>query len=102
MVVTAHAAPQGAEPYVPTQLEWLEVQLNSCCREPYQNGASMAFQARAPATIVVRVIVVSERVRHAEVQEKLRHGRAVARKMADGHGWLWVQIEDEVITELGQ
>jgi len=89
-------------PYTPTQLEWLEVELNACCRRQLQDGYATSFYAKSPDTIEIVVFVNLKTVLHAAVEQELRHGEVMARQHAAYHGWRWLRIERRTVDETAQ
>ena len=87
----------GMQPYTPTRLEWLELELQATYRmvEHTEPGTYYAvdYVARPPDTI--RILAhYSKRVSAETVEESIEHCKRMAEKVVSRYGWSpWVKIE---------
>lgn len=82
-------------PYTSTRLEWLELELGTCCRENY-NGfpyTSLHYKAKRPDTIVV-IVSYTDNAQAGMVDLTAKQGKEWAEKVASSYGWSsWMKIE---------
>lgn len=84
---------QGSQPYIPTRLEWLMVQLNA---RNTTNG-TIAYTITNPNTI--RVIVFTKPIfTYTLKQQYMNLGKKQARDLATYYGWnLWLRLEEQFV-----
>ncbi len=96
----AHArAPrlQGSEPYTPTKLEWLAVELNGNYR--HENPLSsyhIFFDTFPNEDAIVIVAIHNPDVDRRSMNSRIAQCRAAVTRMAKRYGWDWVQIREDV------
>ena len=99
LVAATKTIPAGMQPYTPTKLEWLAVELNATSRLEFgAGGVSAEFRAVPPSTIAID-IVYRDSTTAARLQEWTE---ALKRRLlvhASNHGWSWVRVETSTIKE---
>ncbi len=86
----------GLEPYIPTQLEWFALDLNS--RNAYRNllydGFAFSYSAADPDTIVL-VIGYLPNVDRAKMNISVERARSAIEEQKKEYKWSWVQTKEE-------
>jgi hypothetical protein len=86
----------GLEPYMPTQLEWLALNLNA--RNAYRNivydGFAFSYSAADPDTIVL-VVGYLPNVDRAKMNISVESARRAIEEQKKVYNWNWVQTKEE-------
>jgi hypothetical protein len=86
----------GLEPYIPTQLEWFALDLNS--RNAYRNilydGFAFSYSAAGTDTIVLQVGYLPN-VDRAKMNVSLEWARRAIEEQKKEYKWSWVQTKEE-------
>lgn len=89
---------EGLQPYAPTRIEWLALELNAMARDELATDHpwSTAFaRAADPNTITVWVRYQPWADREL-INKAVDNAKRLARGYADGHGWSWVRVAEDV------
>ena len=90
-------ADSGKDPYTPTKLEWVLVQMQARNPLPPLNasGVWMEFHPIEPNTINVLITGLSG-VQNSEVRKRMeflaQNQKNIAAKIAKDHGWAWLKV----------
>lgn len=89
--------PEGDQPYTPTKLEWLELELNSWTGYGVSKdfgGVGVNFEARPTTNTVIIWIRHAPDADPENIKKFTRVNRNIVERRARKHGWSdWLQIE---------
>jgi hypothetical protein len=91
---------RGTDPYQPTQLDWLVLQLNAKDRlqNPFGSGL-VEYVAAPPDTVVIRLLPSQIRLGSGGIEEVIQTARRVTRTEALMWGFEpWLQTRAEVLN----
>ena len=95
--VVGNAGQSGAQPYRATELDWLVLELNSCCRDIVPGEAKLGFHylAQPPSTVVIWGRFFPES-NAAMIRSKTDEFAVAARAAASHHGFKWLKVSEDV------
>lgn len=83
----------GQEPYVPTRVEWLVLDLEASSRQSYSAGVGIDYVVKAPNTVGV-LVQYTDNASAAAVDSAAKHAQELVQKYATNYGWSsWVKVE---------
>ena len=92
------ASHPGAEPFTPTRMDWLIVELQACCRHDglSVDGFDLQFTNPDPETVLIYVTYLSTVDREA-MNVTIDSMKRVIDIKAKGYGWQnWVNVKEDV------
>jgi len=91
--------PEGFQPYVPTRLEWLEVELNASYRVDISsdNYFGMSFLADHAGDAIVIIVRYSPKVNREYMNRSIDLAKQMISKTAETNGWSsWLKVKEDV------
>jgi hypothetical protein len=92
----SRAERRGIEPYTPTKLEWLCVELNSRYGLDGTTGIGRYFLADERSDAVITVTASVRGANRTLVNETAEQGRRVVSMVAKARGWHWVVVREKI------
>ena len=81
---------QGKDPYIPTKLEWLALDLNAGI--PI---SSIKYYTTTKANTISVCVFYNPTMTVKQRQELMNFGKQAIRKEANGRGWTWLKLEEK-------
>ncbi len=97
LIAPAGSRADGRDPYTPTKLEWLvlELEANSSIRDAVLHF-SVHFLGKEPNTVLVEV-EYDEQANAALMQKAIKESKRHALAMARARRWNWVKVEEMLV-----
>jgi hypothetical protein len=94
--IAAQKKESGSDPYIPTKLEWLTVEVNAAARQE-EEGLRIFMIASPPNTIrILSQLLPESRDRHS-MNLMVQFVRAIVKEHAEEKGWDdWLVIREEL------
>ena len=95
----SHVLPEGAQPYVPTRLEWLALELNSTMREDFSESSqfSMAFIPNEMENTVVIYVTYIPSVQRIVMNKSIETAKKIIDLESKTRGWSsWLKVQERV------
>ena len=90
---------EGMQPYVPTRLEWLALELNATLRVELSidTGYSMAFLGNSSADTIVIFVRYSPTVNREIMNKSIEQAKKTISMTAESNGWSsWLKVKEDV------
>jgi hypothetical protein len=92
---------EGLQPYVPSRLEWLALEMNSTMRVDLSesNGFAMDFVESEEDTILIYVTYLPG-VRREVMNRSVETAKKIIRRESDVRGWSsWLKVQERVVMK---
>lgn len=86
----------GSQPFTPTCLEWLAVELNALSRREFIDGYNLSFLADRTSDSITIFIRHSDQVDRQGMNRVVAVTRELIEEHAKARGWEWLKIREDI------